>query len=277
MNSGIVTQLAFDTLATASVYAIVAMAVLVAHNGTRVLHLAIGEVAMAGALVAAGLAQSWPLWLAILASLAVAAAVSGAGERALVAPLIRRVELAAIVLIAAGLALGELLRGLYSRTAYAFPTVTGVVHPAGGTVRAADLVSLGVAAVVGVGMTVLVRSTLAGAALRATAAAPESAELIGVHTALIRTAAFAAAGAMAAGAALLAAGRLPIAATAGVPLALKGIAAAVAGRLLSPLTVCAGALVIAAVEVVGTYLLGSGGEVLADLTALTLVVVGWRR
>ncbi len=121
------------------------------------------------------------------------------------------------------------------------------------------------------------RRTLVGAALRATAAAPDSAELLGVDTARVRTVAFAVAGGLAALAALLAAGRLPIAATAGVPLALKGIAAAVAGRLRSPLTVCAGALVIGAVQVVGTYFLGSGGEFLADLVALALLLAGWRR
>jgi branched-chain amino acid transport system permease protein len=151
------------------------------------------------------------------------------------------------------------------------------VHPAGGTLRIADVVTVAVAIVVAAASTWVIRSTLAGAALRATAAAPDSAELIGVDTARVRTIAFAVAGGLAVLAVLLAAGRLPIAATAGVPLALKGIAAAVAGRLRSPLTVCAGAVVIGAVQVVGTYFLGSGGEVLADAIALLLLVSGWRR
>jgi len=56
LNGGLVLQLALDTLATAGIYAIVGIGVFIAHSGTRVLHLAIGEVAMAGALVAAGLA-----------------------------------------------------------------------------------------------------------------------------------------------------------------------------------------------------------------------------
>lgn len=277
MNGGLVLQLALDTLATAAIFALVGMGVLVAYSGTRVLHLAIGEVAMAGALVASALAGSWPLWLTVVAGLAIAAAVSAAGERALVAPLGRRVELAAILLIAGGVVLGEVLRGLYSRSAYAFPSIAGELHPGGGVIRVADLVTIVAAALVAGGGTWALGHTGAGAALRATAAAPESAELIGVDTARVRTAAFAVAGALAAGAALLAAGRLPLAATAGVPLAAKGIAAAVAGRLRSPLTVCLGALAIAAVQVVGTFFLGSGGEVLADLAALALFIAGWRR
>ena len=132
MNGGVVLQLALDTLATAAIFAIVGMAVLIAHSGTRVLHLAIGEVAMAGALVAAGLAGA-------------VAGVAGrgrrgrrgrrpqrAGERALVAPVVRRVELAAILLLAAGVVVRELLRGLYSRSAYAFPSVGGEFHPGRG-------------------------------------------------------------------------------------------------------------------------------------------------
>jgi branched-subunit amino acid ABC-type transport system permease component len=253
------------------------MGVLVAHTGTRVLHLALGQVAMAGALVAAGVAESWPLWIAILAGLAVGGAVSALGERALVAPLARRVELAAILLIAGGVVLGELLRGVYSRSAYAFPSVGGELHPGGGIIRAADLVTIAAAVLVAIGGTWTLRRTGVGAAFRATAAAPDSAEMIGVDTARVRTAAFAVAGVLGSGAVLLAAGRLPIAATAGVPLALKGIAAAVAGRLLSPATVCAGALAIATVQVVGTYFLGSGGEVAADAAALALLVNGWRR
>lgn len=270
-------QLALDTLATAGIYAIVAMGVLVAYSGSRVLHLAIGQVAMAGALVAAGLSGSWPLWIAIVAGLAAGAATSALGERALVAPLARRIELAAILLVAGAVVLEEVLRGLYSRSGYAFPSVGGEIHPAGGIIRASDLVTIAAAAAVAVGATWVLGHTGAGAALRATAAAPASAELIGVDTARVRTAAFAVAGALGSGAALLAAGRLPLAATAGLPLAVKGIAAAVAGRLLSPATVCIGAVLIAAVQVVGTYILGSGGEVLADVAALSLLLAWWRR
>lgn len=277
MSGGIVLQLALDTLATAGIFAIVGMGVLVAYSGTRVLHLAIGQVAIAGALVAAGLLDRLPLWLAVVGGLLVAGALSGVGERVLVAPLSRRVELAAAVLIAAAVVLAELLRGVYSRSAYAFPSVGGEVHPLGGVLRTADLVTVAAALLVAGGGTWVLRNTLAGAALRATAANADGAELIGVDTARVRTAAFAVAGVLAAGAAMLAAGRLPLTATAGVPLAVKGIAAAVAGRLRSPAAVCAGALLIGAVQVVGTYLFGSGGEPLADATALVILVAGWRR
>ena len=277
MTGGIVLQLAFDTLATAGIYAIVGMGVLVAHSGTRVLHLAIGQVAMAGALVAASLASTWPLWISVIAGLAVAAAISAGGERALVAPLARRVEIATILLIAGAVVLREVLSGVFSNPAYGFASVGGVVHPLGSSVRAADILTIATAVAAALVGTWILRSTIVGAALRATAADPDNAELLGVDVARVRSAAFGVAGVLAAGAALLAAGRLPIAATAGVPFALKGIAAAVAGRLSSPFSVCIAAVVIGGAQVVGTYFLGSGGEVAADAVALVLLIGGWRR
>ncbi|MHB8719328.1 MAG: ABC transporter permease subunit [Candidatus Dormibacteria bacterium] len=277
LNGGLVLQLALDTLATAGIYAMVGIGIYIAHSGTRVLHLAIGEVAMAGALVAAGLATAWPLVVAVPAGLAVAAGLSASAERLLVAPLARRVELAAILLIAAAVVLREVLRGLYSRGAYPFPSVAGTLSPGGGVLRVSDVVTVAAALAVAAGGNFVLRRTSWGAALRATAASPGAAAMIGVDTATVRTAAFAAGGALAAAAALLAADRLPLAATAGVPLALRGIAAAVAGRLRSPWTVCLGALAIGAVEVVSTYFLGAGGQVVADAVALLLLLTGFRR
>ena len=277
LNGGLVLQLALDTLATAGIYAIVGIGVFIAHSGTRVLHLAIGEVAMAGALVAAGLATSWPLLIAVVVGLLVASVLSAGAERVLVAPLARRVELAAILLIAAAVVLRELMRGLYSKDAYPFPTVGGTLTPLGGVLHWSDVLTVLCALAVAAGGTWVLQRTDWGAALRATAASPDAAAMIGVDTGTVRTVAFAAGGALAAGAALLAAGRLPLAATAGVPFALKGIAAAVAGGLRSPWAVCAGALAIGAVQVVSTYFLGAGGEVISDVLALLLILYGFRR
>ena len=109
-----------------------------------------------------------------------------------------------------------------------------------------------------------------------TAAAPEAAERLGVNTATVRMVAFAMGGALATIAILLGVARFPLAAGGGVTLALRGIAAASAGRMRSPARVVAAAVAIAAVQVVGGYFLGGGGEVFCDLVAAGLIVVGWR-
>ncbi len=132
MNGALVLQLALDTLATAGIFAIVGMGVLVAYTGSRVLHLAHRRGGHGRGAGRRGLSTGWPVAVALVAGLAVAAVLSAAGERVLVAPVARRVELAAILLLTAGLVVRELLRGLYSRSAYSFPSVAGELRLGGG-------------------------------------------------------------------------------------------------------------------------------------------------
>ena len=278
MNGGVVVQLAVDCVAAASLYALVALAVSLAYSGSGTYHLAIGQVGVAGGLIAAGVLQAgWPVWVAVVAGLALGAALSAAMERGLVAPASGRPVLAAVLLIAAAVVTRELLQGLFPRSAYSFPSTSGTFRVLGGLVHTADLVTI--AAVVAVAATgaVVLRSTTLGAALRLTATAPAAAERIGVGTARIRAASFAVGGALVAGAVLLGVARFPLAASGGVVLALRGIAAAAAGGMRSPARVVAAAVIIAAAQVVGGFYLGGGGEALSDVAAVLLIAAGWRR
>ena len=278
MSGGIVVQLAVDCAAAASLYALVALAVSLAYSGSGTYHLAIGQVGVAGGLIAAAVLQAgWPVWIAIIAGLAVGAALSAAMERGLVAPAAGRPVLAAVLLIAAAVVIRELLQGLFPRSAYNFPSTGGTLRVFGGLVHAADLVTIAVVVAVAAAGAVVLRSTTLGAALRLTAIAPAAAERIGVDTARVRAASFAAGGALAAAAILLGVGRFPIAASGGVVLALRGIAAAAAGGMRSPARVVVAAVVIAAAEVVGGYYLGGGGEAIADVAAVLLIAAAWRR
>src|SRR5207249_1317986 len=74
----VIVQLAVDSLAAASLYALVALAVSLAFSGSGTVHLAIGQVAMAGGLTASALVTAGvPIVLAALGGLAVAAVLSG--------------------------------------------------------------------------------------------------------------------------------------------------------------------------------------------------------
>jgi branched-chain amino acid transport system permease protein len=286
MSGGIVLQLAVDTLAAAALYSLVALAVWLAYSGSGTIHMAIGQVALTGALVAAALSGGGvPLWVAVLAGLAAGALISGVLERGLVAPSLGRPLLGAVLLVAAAVVVSEVVRGLFPHPAYAFPSPSATVILGGGVIHVADVITIAAVAAVGSVTALLLRRTLVGAALRVTAGAPRAAERIGVDTALVRTIAFAAGGALATAALLLGVNRFPLAPGAGVAgaggvtvvLALRGIAAAVAGGMRSPLRVVAAAIVIAAAEVVGGYWLGSGGEFLSDAAAALLIAAGWRR
>jgi branched-chain amino acid transport system permease protein len=278
VNGAVVVQLGVDCVAAASLYALVALAVSLAYSGSGTYHLAIGQVGIAGGLIAAGVLQSgWPVWVAVVAGLAVGAALSAAMERGLVAPASGRPVLAAVLLIAAAVVTRELLQGLFPRSAYSFPSTSGTFRVLGGLVHTADLVTIAVVVAVAATGAVVLRSTTLGAALRLSATAPAAAERIGVDTARIRAASFAVGGALVAGAVLLGVARFPLAASGGVVLALRGIAAAAAGGMRSPARVVTAAVIIAAAQVVGGFYLGGGGEALSDVAAVLLIAAGWRR
>ena len=274
-------QLGVDTLAAAALYALVALAVALAFSGSGILNLAIGQIGLAGGLVAAAVAGGGtPAWLGAAGGVALAAALAAIGERGLVKPAVGHPVLGAALLLGGGIVLREVLFGLFPRTAYAFPAASGTYHVLGGLVAAADLVTIAAVLLVAAAGAAVLRTTSVGAALRLTAASPQAAELIGVDTQRLRTASFAAGGALAAGAVLLGVNHFPLSAGGGVVLAFRGIAAAVGGGLRSPAAAVLCAVAIAAGQVIGGFYLGSGGEVVSDAVALALIAGGalrWAR
>lgn len=278
MTNGIAIQLAIDTLAAAGLYALVALAVSLAYSGSGILHLAIGQVALAGGLVAASLfGDGVPVGLAALAGLVTGGVLSGAAERALVEPVIGSPMVGAVLLVAAAVVTQGVLTGVFPRPAYAFPSASRVYSLHGGLVHEYDLVVVGTVAVVAVAGFLVVRSGRVGTALRLTARAPRMAERLGLDTGRVRVASFAAGGVLATGAVLLGVASFPLAAAGVVALPFRGVAAAAAGRMVSPAAIVGAAVLIAAAEVVGGYELGGGGEFLCDAVAALLVGLAWRR
>jgi len=270
-----------DTVSATALYALVALAVSLAYSGSGILNLAIGQIAIAGGLAAAAATTGgWPLWAGVALGVGVGASLGAAAERTLVKPSIGRPVLGAVLLIAAAIVLREVLIGLFPRTSYAFPVVGGAVRVWGGIVHIADVVTIASVAGAAAAGVVVLRTTTVGAALRATAGSPGAAELLGVDTQMVRTASFAVAGALATGAALLGVSHFPLTAEGGVVLALRGVAAAVAGGYRSPARVLLCALAIAAGQVIGGFYLGSGGEVISDAVAVGAIAIGagvWHR
>lgn len=276
MSGGTVLQLALDGLATSGIYALVGLGVQVAHAGSGVLHLGLGDAAIFGAISGAALAEGGvPAPLAALVALLVAAALSVAMERALVRPAAGRVALAAAALVAGGTVLRQVVSGLFTHAAYAFPAVGGTWRIGGGVLRVSDAVTAAVAVAGAALLGVVLLRTRAGAALRITAGGAEAAESIGVDTRRVRALAFAAAGVLAGRACVLAAGRVAAAPATGVAIGIKGLCAAAAAGFGSPLAVCLGAALIGGVEVAATFVLGGGGEAVTYAVALLALAAGW--
>jgi branched-chain amino acid transport system permease protein len=277
VSGGTILQLALDGLATSGVYALVGLGVQVAYSGSRVLHLGLGDAAIVGAIVGAALAGGGvPAWVAAVVAVLVAGGLSAAMERLLVRPSRGQVALAAAALVAGGTVLRQVVAGLFTHAAYAFPALGTTWRIGGGLLRASDALTAAVAAGGALTLGFVLNRTRAGAALRATAGGAEAAESIGVDTRRVRLLAFAAAGVLGGLACVLAAGRVAATPAAGVAIGLKGLCAAAAGGFGSPLLVCAGAALIGGTEVGATFVLGGGGEAVTFAVALAGLAVGWR-
>lgn len=278
VSGGTALQLALDGLATAGIYALVGLGVQIAYAGSRVLHLGLGDAAIFAAIVGAALAEGGvPAPVAAVVALLVGAALSALMERLLVRPAAGRVALAAAALVAGGTVLRQVVSGLFTHAAYAFPVLTATWRVGGGVLRASDALTAAVAVAGAAGLGVVLLRTRAGAALRITAGGAAAAETIGVDTRRVRAAAFAAAGVLAALAAVLAAGRVAATPSEGVAIGLKGLCAAAAAGFGSPLLVCLGAALIGGTEVAATFVLGGGGEAVTYVVALGALAAGWRR
>src|SRR3954468_22635654 len=154
--------------------------------------------------------------------------------------------------LAAGLAIRAALTLPFSQEAYAIPDVlrtTAVVRLGGGVtvpVRALLVLIVGLAA--GAAVERGLARTGAGALVRAVSDDAGAAALLGVPTERVVLAAFALAGALAGFAGLLIAPAAPIGVDDGVLLGLKGITAALLGRLGSLRLALAGGLVLGVME-----------------------------
>jgi branched-subunit amino acid ABC-type transport system permease component len=146
----------------------------------------------------------------------------------------------------------ELLGATFAQEAYALPDPLGspgTIALGGGVtvpVRALEVLALGL--VVGVAVERALALTGAGAVMRAVSDDARAAALLGVPTERVVLVAFVLAGALAGFAGLLIAPAAPIGLQDGVLLGLKGMAAALLGRLGSLRLALAGGLVLGALE-----------------------------
>jgi branched-chain amino acid transport system permease protein len=272
-------------LATGAAYGLIALGFTLVYRLTRVLAFAHGDV-VTGAVFIAILAVigtvpvAAPLGAAETLALTVIALTAGAAlSAAIYALAVRPFRGDALGWVAGGLAAGLLVRELlgipFAQQAYALPDPLGSPSTIGigdvtVPVRALEVLAIALAA--GVVVERVLAVTGAGAVMRAVSDDREAAALLGVPTERVVVVAFLLAGALAGLAGLLIAPEAPIGLEDGVLLGLKGMAAALLGRLGSLRLAIAGGLVIGAVE--GLILaMPSLGARWADLAVLAVLAL----
>lgn len=178
-------QLVFSGFATGSIYALAALGFTLLWQASGTINFAQGEFVMLPAFCMLGfLFAGAPLWLAFLATCAVAVLVLGwAFKRGIADPLLRH-GLMPVVVATIGLAIAARngVRAGYSAEAHPFPSLFGdkLFNIAGVTLTLADIGTLALALALVLATQAFLSRTVTGRAMQAVAQNTESATVLGI-------------------------------------------------------------------------------------------------
>lgn len=260
-------QQVFNTLINASIYALFAMGYALVFGVLDILNLAHGAIFMLGAFAAVQsvLGWHWPLLLALPFGMLVGGVLGVILDLAAVAPLQARgggFLTPLISTIAAGIVFENIALGLFGPDSYSFP---GSVFPqqsitiGSAVVQPVDLLVIGVTVALMIGLTVLLRYSRLGKAIRAVAANRLAAQLMGIDVARTVAITFFLASALGALAGIFYGLELQDSISFGMggSVQLRGLAVIVVGGMDSIPGVMLGALALATSETIGITEIGS--------------------
>ncbi|MBR1224703.1 MULTISPECIES: branched-chain amino acid ABC transporter permease [unclassified Bradyrhizobium] len=262
-------------IATGAIYACMALAVVMIYQAIDHLNFAQGEMAMFSTFISWQLMQ-WgiPYWWAFLATLIISFAGGIMIERLLFKPLSKAPVLTNVAGFIALFAIVNSIAGLiWDFTIKQYPTPFGSSPFLG-----SQLISTHQAGMIGVTLLMLVglylffQFTRIGLAMRAAAALPESARLVGVNTSWMIALGWGMASAIGAVAGILIAPVVFLEPNMMGGVLVYGFAAAVLGGLSSPLGAVIGGFLVGVFEnLAGTYIPGVGNELKLPI-ALALII-----
>jgi branched-chain amino acid transport system permease protein len=259
-------QQILNTLISASIYALFAMGYALVFGVLDVLNLAHGAIFMLGAFAAlqAVLGWHWPLILALPCGLLVGGLLGVMLDLVAVAPLHARGGFLTplISTIAAGIVLENIALGVFGPDSNSFPAGTvpqGSIAIGDAVVQPVELFIVGLTVALMIGLTVLLRHSTLGQAIRAVATNRLAAQLLGIDVRQIMAVTFFLASALGALAGIFYGLDLQnaIAWDMGGSIQLRGLAVIVVGGMDSIPGVLLGALALAASETIGITQIGS--------------------
>jgi branched-chain amino acid transport system permease protein len=245
-----------------AVYALVAHGYNITFWTLRVVNFGHGSFLMMAVMVALAIVKAGlPLWLAILAGLALSAAMGWLLELVAVRPLVRaRMGMGWVVsTLGAGIVLQAIATETWGTQTKAFPAIifesTDYVKLAGVQLSAQLLMAFAAAILVMVLFEAFFRFTLLGRAMMATAVDPDCARTMGIDTRWMISFAFVLSGLLAGLAGILIAPFTGIDPAFGLELMIKGFVAAVVGGMGSSIGALVGGIFVGLLELlVGGYI-----------------------
>lgn len=272
MSAGLPT-LVGAAVALGAAYGAVGAAVSLVAVATRTLHLAVGQLAVAGVLVHL-LLTSPVVGVPVVLALPLAILVGAALSAALGPVVLDRVPGGATALVGLVVAAG-LLELLVVRTVTARPVATSPLLdlPAAGPLPGATVVALVIGVPLAGAASLVLHRTRAGRAVRLVGGAPAAAAAVGRDPVRVRAAALAGAGAVAVVAGLLAAPVVTLGTAQAAGLTVRAVAAGVLFGTTRPGRAVAGGLLLGAAEVAGGAWWPAAGAELAVAAVVVAVLV----
>jgi branched-chain amino acid transport system permease protein len=178
-------QLVVSGTATGAIYALAALGFTLLWQASGTINFAQGEFVMIPAFVMLFcISAGTPLWLAFALTCVVAMLLLGVGFKlAIVDPLIRH-GVIPLVIASLGLSIGlkQLVKAGYSAQAFPFPSLFpgGQFSIGGAAVSYADVGTLGLAAVIVIGLQAFLERTVTGRAMQAVAQNTDAARVLGI-------------------------------------------------------------------------------------------------
>ena len=269
-------QQIFSGLAAGSIYASLALALVMIYRATDLVNFAQGEMAMfstyiAWTLVNAGL----PFWLAFLITLAVSFAGGMIIERVVIRPVENAPVLAAVVVTIGLLLIFNSVAGwIYSYTVQDFPSPFPDRPVFGALMTTRDLGVIGVTLLMLVLMFAFFRFTPIGLAMRAAAQNPASARLCGIRVGRMLAIGWGLAAVIGATAGVMVAPVLFLDPNMMGGVLIYAFAGALLGGITSPVGAVVGGLIVGVTEnLVGTYLIASQLKLTVAFALIILVLV----
>jgi len=262
-------------LATGAIYACVALAVVMIYQAIDHLNFAQGEMAMFSTFIAWQLMEwGFPYWAAFFLTIAISFAAGVAIERSIFRPLHNAPVMSHVVLFIAIFVIINSFAGfIWDFNIKAFPTPFGTRPVLGqGLLSAHDAGMIAVVLILLLLLFVFFRYTRVGLSMRAAAANPESAQLVGVRVSWMLALGWGMAAAVGAVAGMMIAPVVFLEPNMMLSILLYGFAGAVVGGLTSPLGAVIGGLSVGVIEnLAGTFIPYIGREMKLSI-ALALIV-----
>jgi len=269
-------QQVFSGLAAGSIYASIALALVMIYRSTDLVNFAQGEMAMFSTYIAWTLVNAgMPFWGAFAMTLVVSFLGGMLIERVLIRPVENAPVLAAVVVTIALLLIFNSVAGwIYSYTVQDFPSPFPDRPVFGALITTRDLGVIAVTLIMLLLLFLFFRFTSTGLAMRAAAQNPASARLCGIRVGHMLAIGWGLAAAIGATAGIMVAPVLFLDPNMMGGVLLYAFAGALLGGITSPVGAVIGGLVVGVTEnLVGTYLIASQLKLTVALALIILVLV----